>query len=331
MVEQDQNYNFNINPILNRGGQAAVEYILLLVIIVSLVLAMKKGFGKMNDFMNRYIGDYVVCLMEYGELPSLGINDASMKKHLSSGDGGGRKCDQEFAGFTFEDGRPPTTSTGGTGGAGSNGGSSSANSGKGNNSSNANKDGSGSASNGKNSGDAGSDLAGEINKDRNGSSSGRKSPYAKGQIVRSNPYGSADSGNDVGNENVRVIEDPSGGDKKKRDNGSASRTSRLNYSGGERYRAIVGNMAAEIEKRAPKKPAEARVVNQPLLGDTGSRFGPYKKTFTPPEVKPIEQIKEDNSGFGFGYIIRWLLIGGMILALIVFFGGQVMNYSNSKD
>ncbi|MBY0553345.1 hypothetical protein K2P97_02370 [bacterium] len=290
---------------------------------------MKRGFGKMNDFMNRYIGDYVVCLMEYGELPSLGINDATMKKHLSSGDGGGRKCDQEFAGFTFGEGRPPTTSTGGTGGTGSNGGSSSANSGKGNNSSNANKDGSESANKGKNGGDAGSDLAGQINRDRSGSS-GKKSAYAKGQIVRSNPYGSADSGGDVGNENVRVIEDSSGG-KKKKDSGSVSRTSRLNYSGGERYRAITGTMAAEIEKRAPKRAPAERVISQPLAGDTGSRFGPYKKTFTPPEVKEIEQIKEDNSGFGFGYIIRWLLIGGMILALIVFFGGQVMNYSNSKD
>lgn len=330
MVEQDQKYIFKTKTILNRSGQAAVEYILLLVIIVSLVLAMKKGFGKMNDFMNRYIGDYIVCLMEYGELPGLGISDAQMKKHLSTGDGGGRKCDQEFAGFTFEDGRPPVSGSGGGSGSGSTGGRSNGSNSRGNNSGNANKDGSGSKGANASGANAGDIAGGGGSSGSRGKNSGKKaSPYSKGQIVRSNAYGSADSGNDYGDDKVTVIDDPSA--KKKRDSDRGlSRTSRLNY-GSERYRAITGTMAAEIEKRAPKKPPEIKVSTRALAGETGTRFGPYKKTFTPPKVKEAQEMRDDNSGFSFGHIIRWLIIGGMILALIVFFGGQVMNYSNSKD
>lgn len=327
MVEQDQKYNFKTKSILNRSGQAAVEYILLLVIIVSLVLAMKNGFKNMNDFMNRYIGDYVVCLMEYGELPALGINDAQMKKHLSSGDGGGRKCDQEFAGFTFEDGRPPVSGSGGGSRSGSGGSSNNGNNGKGSGSGGANKDGNANKS-GSDGSDGGNGLADKMG---GGNGSGKRaSPYNKGQIIRSNAsYGSADSGNDYGDDRVKVIEDPEG--KKKKDSSSgASRTSRINYRG-DRYRAITGNMASEIEKRAPKKPTAARVSTRALAGADTNRFGPYKKTFTPPKVKEAKEIQENNDGFSFGYIIRWLMIGGMILALIVFFGGQIMNYSNSKD
>lgn len=312
-MEQDQNYNLWQNSILNRRGQAAVEYILLLVIIVSLVIGAKKAFSNLDDFINHYIGDYVVCLMEYGELPSLGVSDSTLKKHVS---GTGKSCDEKFAGFTFEDGRPPT----GGGASGSGKANSSSAGGSKNSSSSADKAGSNKSA-------AESDSNNFSAKRNNGGSKGRSSPYKRGTINRSNEFGTADASDS--DEKVRVIEDDEGSNGKRGGGRFSSR--RGSGYGGERYHAVTGNMLAEIEKTAPKKTRAPAVSVKSLPDDGGNRFGPYKKVFTPPEIKKAAEKEDDNSGFSFGYIIRWLIIAGMVLAIIIFFGSQIMNYSNSSD
>jgi hypothetical protein len=319
-VEQDQKYCFKANIIFNRSGQAAVEYILLLVIIVSLVIGATRAFGEMNKFMNKYIGEYVVCLMEYGELPSLGTTDENLKKHLASGGGSGRKCDQQFSGFTFESGRSPIGSGGGSSGSASSGKNN--NSGNKNSSGNAKKDGS-EKGGGKNSADS-------DGSDRDRGSGGKAVPYAKGTVIRSstNNYGTGDAGD--GDQKIKVIDEEEGGRGRKKDSTYYSRSSRIG-NGRDRYRAINGRMAQEIEKRQPKKAEPVRRSVRALAGDDGNRFKPYKKTLQPREIAAKEIKEDDNSGFSFGYIIRWLLIAGMILAIIVFFGSQVMNYNNSQD
>jgi hypothetical protein len=327
MVKQDQKYRLKAKIIFNPSGQAAVEYILLLVITVSLVIGATKAFRNMNDFMNRYIGEYVVCLMEYGELPSLGTTEANLKKHL--GGGSGRKCDQEFSGFTFEGGRSPLGGGGGSGGSSASGSASSAknnNSNSKNSSANASKDGSE-----KGGGKDASDSAGNADGSDRGGGSGRKAaPYAQGKIIRAstNNYGTADAGG--GDQKTKVIDEEEGGNGRKKDSNNYSSTTRVGKAN-DRYRAITGTMAKEIEKRQPKKANPVRRSVRALAGDEGNRFTPYKKVLPPREYKEKESKDDDNSSFGFGYIIRWLIIAGMVLAIIVFFGGQVMNYSNSKD
>lgn len=268
--------------------------------------------------MSHYIGDYVVCLMEYGELPSLGVADATQKNHLS---GTGRSCDTQFENFSFADGRPSIgskSSSSGTGG------------GKNNSPSGDNKNSAGSADKagrGKKSG-AGSDSDDRLT--RNRASSGRSSPYTAGAIRRSGSSSTTD-GSDSGNQKVRVIADDEAELRGDRRNGYGAVTRGKRYGGNDKYRAITGSMAAEIEKNAPKKARTPTSATVKINGEGENRFGPYKKIFIPPEAKKIPTKEDDNSGFGFGYIIRWLLIAGMILAIIVFFGGQIMNYSNSKE
>lgn len=322
----ERNRTFTSERILHQSGQAVVEYILLLIVIVSLVIGAAKAFGNLNSFMNAYIGDYIVCLMEYGELPSLGVSDSKQKNH--SGGSSGKSCDQQFAGFTFESGRPPTGGSSSTmGGQGSRSGnrggenrSNSTNSGSNKNSS---KNAENSSSK-KNNADGGSGNRGNV-------ATKNSSPYATGQINRSNAnYGTSDGDLSPGNKKIKIIEEQEELGKKKSDAYGETSRSRRRGNGQEKYRAITGQMAAEIEKKLAKKSGPTRSVRT-LAGDTGNRFGPYKKTFTPPETKTREIKNDDNSGFSFGYIIRWLIIGGMLLALIIFFGGQIMNYSNSKD
>jgi hypothetical protein len=56
----------------NNSGQAMVEYILLLVISVVLVTGLMLQFSKpLQFFIKDYMGNYVQCLLDTGELPDL--------------------------------------------------------------------------------------------------------------------------------------------------------------------------------------------------------------------------------------------------------------------
>lgn len=92
-------------------GQAVVEYVLVLVVAVSIILG---GIYQLNSafktWANNYFGNYLACLLETGELPTI------------SGTGGDSGlCNQFFKPFTLADGRPlvqPGQFAGGDGGGG---------------------------------------------------------------------------------------------------------------------------------------------------------------------------------------------------------------------
>jgi hypothetical protein len=81
----------------SQSGQAAIEYILVLVVVVSIALGV---MYQLNDAMKKYVqsyfGDYVACLLETGELPSLG----------GSGGINADTCDAEYEAFSLQNGRP---------------------------------------------------------------------------------------------------------------------------------------------------------------------------------------------------------------------------------
>ena len=73
-----------------------MEYILLLVITVSLILSLTgQFFTPFKRFINNYMGDYVSCLLETGEFPSTG------------GSATDSECDFKFEPATLANGRPP--------------------------------------------------------------------------------------------------------------------------------------------------------------------------------------------------------------------------------
>lgn len=90
---------------LNQAGQAVLEYILVLVVIVSIILGILYQFNDaFKNFLDSYFGDYIACLLETGELPSLG------------GDGPGQaECIPPFQDFNIASGQ--SLQTGGGGGA----------------------------------------------------------------------------------------------------------------------------------------------------------------------------------------------------------------------
>ncbi len=329
-MKQDQNLTKKINfsCLDNQSGQALVEYVLLLIITVSLLLAAKGLFVGTQEFIKSYAGNYIVCLMEYGELPQLGVNNDDLKKHQ-----GKPNCVAKFSiagGATLTGG----SSSGGSGSfntnsAANNKSSQLANNGKNSASgANAGKDGkTGSGKNGSDSTDADSDGAGGGRGGRGGSSGS----YANGRINRGGGAGVTDgaAGSPDGDK-VRVI-DGRGDDLAFGKNGDYDRSSRVVYKN-NRYKAITGQMYDEIEKttkKEPRKPTSRKVAS--VKEEEAFRPGPRKSAFTPPERKPQAEYQDKDENFSFGYLLKWLLIAGMVIAIIIFFGGQVLNYSNSDN
>lgn len=283
----------------------------------------------MNSFMSDFLGEYIVCLMEYGELPSLGVQDNDLKKH--EGGSGSKKCDfTKYAGNVNFPG----------GGSAFAGGSGSGSGGGGNNGRNGSSGKGANASQG-----SGADKTSNQNSEEssNGGKSGggrgslarpRGSPaYARGQITRSSDrHSTADSAQDLNDGKVKVIEDKSG--DKKQSLGESDRESSLGRSrrgqyGDRKYKAISGTMADEIEKTSKtsqRKPSSTVLATS----EDGYRFMPLKRTFTPPETAKIKEEKIDE-GFSFGNFLKWLIIAGIAIAAFILFGGQVMNYSNSDS
>lgn len=74
---------------------------LILICVVALILAAMFQFNDaIKVWANNYFGDYLTCLLETGELPSIGG---------APGDSG--VCNQYFKPFSLKDGRPFKTST----------------------------------------------------------------------------------------------------------------------------------------------------------------------------------------------------------------------------
>lgn len=98
----------------SESGQGIIEYILILVVTVALILgAMYKFNSAFKEFSLNYFGNYLSCLLETGELPTIGG---------TPGDTG--ICNSLFSAFDLSKGRQLKGGTGQTdsGGGGGRGG-----------------------------------------------------------------------------------------------------------------------------------------------------------------------------------------------------------------
>lgn len=274
--------NRDKNPIecalKNQRGQAIVEYILILVATVGLILG---GIYQLNSafkaWANNYFGNYLACLLETGELPT-----------ISGGGGNGGLCNEIFKPFSLAEGRPLVsnykapegTSTSSSRSRGSREGSRSAGGG--------------------------------------GGYSGGGGRFTAGRSKSSSPS-SAGGGGKKSSTLTNT------GNIKPSDYGVSGRTTYRRQDAGIRTR-LDNRVAFENEQDRPLKRSVAGWAKPPGEGNGKSPRIRLKKT----DLKK-KQGPEADTSLTLPNFLRFLVIAGIIIALIVFLGGQGLQIGKSME
>jgi hypothetical protein len=270
---------------VSQAGQAVVEYLLMLIMTVSIIMGILYQFNDaFRNFLDSYFGDYIACLLETGELPSLGGQGPNKSE-----------CNRGFASFSLANGRPSKASSGGSSskGSGSNSSSPPASSGT-------------SSSNSKGSRPARFNSSNApANADAFGSDSNRNRP-AKQNV----------------NNNQQL------GDEK----GLGSGTSDGGASGGGRRivnKKIIylgdNYLTADALKKKERKVSIGKKSKgeREMMNLRKARF----ELQVPESKRPLAT--EEKQGFSFALLIKILLIGGILIVLFIFLGGQALQIKKS--
>lgn len=265
-----------VNILGSQRGQGIVEYILVLVVSVSLILG---GMYQLNSafktWATNYFGNYLACLLEAGELPS-----------ISGAGGDSGVCNQMFKPFSLADGRPliPGTNAGAEsakGGAGA---------------------GAVERSQGYTVGGGGS---GSFSGRGFGRGAGPRGFTAKG---RGGKGGGATFTGNTGTADY---------------GGYGTTNRRLDV----RVKTTLDNKFAfedEREKSERKKSASS-MRKGPEEGGKAPRIR-VKKSDRKRDIAATE-----DTGLNIPNFLRYLIIAGIILALVVFLGGQTLQIGKSMD
>lgn len=284
----------------NRSGQAMIEYVLILIISVTMLFLAKGLFSNLNNYMSKYIGTYFKCLISQGELPALGVSDGDLQKHLTAG----YKCSIGYEGTVVASG--------------------SAN-------------GSAAASNGSTkalSANQGSTAATAAS--RGGSTAGKskKEPKKRNKSFSVNDNSSDDSNRFSSLQNRS--EPYKTGDSADDDSGQVRSVPMAVSSeprSSEKYRAVNGRLQESILNKT-RGGLQSRRDNQTRLlssNEESLRPGPRRHKLNPPTRAVASATEEIDTELGFGYFMKWIMIAGIGIVIFIFFGGQIMNYSNSDS
>lgn len=272
-------HKFDQGLIGNQQGQGIIEYILILVVTVALILGLVVQFNTaFQVWANNYFGEYLSCLLETGELPSI----EGQPGNISS------TCDEAFEPFSLAKGRPAKGFQNvGSNRGGSTPSTSAASSEK--ESSSASNGSVARSSRGRSGGKFGSSTAG-------GGAGGRKGVFAPGE--ESSYTGSTEMGSYT---MVRKNES-------------------VGFTSAERIRT---GYVLDREKKEKKTSGPIKV---------GKNTGVEKQERM--KINPKAAVKRDvasDTPWSFGDYLRYLIIAAIIIALVIFFGGQALQISKSMD
>lgn len=263
----------------SESGQAVVEYILVLVVTLGIILGVMYQFSSaFKKYVQSYFGEYVACLLETGELPTLGGEDGA-----NAG-----ICNASFEPFSLKNGRP-LADTGSSGDSSS--GSGGANGAR-------NRSG-GRRGNGLNTSKVTRGMMGRNGEAVSGeSSSSSGDSDNKKRIVKryvSNPSYSFRTQRRLEEGQMRLSNKWNAGteDKEKK-----PFTATIDASGSKGSPKMRGRkLAVDLSKFNPKKPID---------GDVGLELS-------------------------FGDYIRYIIIFGIIIMIVIFFGGQLMQIKKNYE
>ncbi len=279
----------------SQAGQAVLEYILVLVVTVSIILGTLYQFSDaFKEFLDGYFGDYIACLLETGELPSLGGQGPNQSECV-------------MPNFSLDAGDALQSSSDGSSDSGSRGGRSSSN----RNSSTTGSEDSSSDSSGRNTRSARPSRFTGSGGASNGESVGGSSASMRPSSIRkrADAQGNSSSGFEAG----------------------ASEGSVGGRRGNRRSRKRVVYLGESYLDNDAKKKKESAVIGKASKSKKSSEV----KNLRNPKFKldlPEERVvasEADLSGFSFGALIKMMLILGIIIAIFIFLGGQALQIKKS--
>ncbi|MCB9072590.1 MAG: hypothetical protein H6623_03145 [Bdellovibrionaceae bacterium] len=265
----------------NQSGQAVLEYILVLVIVVGIILStMYQLNTAFKKYVQSYFGEYIACLLETGELPSLGSGEGANKEI----------CSSAYEPFSLKNGRPLAG--------------------------------------------GGSDKGGK---------KGSKTPLYKGSGP--NKYSSSRN-NNLNNSgvtrNMSALngESVSGSGKENKDESSkkafrksakadADITFRRRQFRQQHKIPVSGYFKMQDDKG--QKDTPPRKVT--ATGKHSRADGQARKIAV--DMNKFRTLASDDSGLGMNLSLsdymRYLLIGGLIIMIVIFFGGQIMQLTKNWE
>lgn len=285
------NFTCPAGPSHAMKGQAVVEYILMLVVTLTLVIGVAtKLIPQLRDFMQNYAGAYVVCLLETGELPpplTLSLNPQCSIENMEAA---GR--------LNASGGSSGTTGSSGSG-QGNQQGSTNQNS---NTPAAANRSGGSSSSprqiSGANTGTDGNS---------NGSAAGGSQSKSGDKLAAA----ANSASNGVNNLN-NLTEVPYAAQK---DNGSG-------ISG-----YVKNPNSANLKDKNIKPTAKLKKDNK--IGGENLRKGSFSAPISKNKERGLSNADDVSLGFQFGKYLRYFIIAGLLLALILMVGTQINSLRKS--
>ncbi len=276
-----------MRPSRAQSGQATTEYILLLVVVVAIIGGGLYQFNTaFQSFVQSYFGAYLACLLETGELPSLGGQASPLSDPGS--------CNSQFQAFSLANGRPLNPGASSSSSTGS-GGLNSASSG----------------ANGRPNGNGNLTMM---------PMGGMRITFSQSpSLFAANPPGS----NNGKNGKKSSDQDQIGGDAiTNLEGGDNGRIIRIPLSESEGFNNW-GEDDSEKEKTKilVHKAAIAKAQNP------SSHTPLIKASRTIASAQKPASI----SGFSFSNLIRYLIIAVMIIAIVIFIGGQILQVTKSLE
>lgn len=300
------------------SGQAIIEYVLLLVIVVSIILGIMHQFSDAFRKYTRGMFDpengYIVCLLETGVLP------------------GDATCQDQFAAFSLSNGKALVSGGGGSGG-GSGGGPSGQSSNPGSRGPGGGAGGSGTRPGDRNASRAeeggGAGAGGEIR-----SSGGNGATY-----VGDGGGGGGGGGRGFLRPRSTKVGQMAASSKEESSLGGAdsllgksNSTAVATMTASGKAKPLARGFAyMEDEKSSESTAARAPITSVGKNGDDGGGSLRPKKAVENVSRGPSQEMKVNEGSFGFGDFIRYLLIIAVIIAILLFFGGQLLQMSKSWE
>ncbi len=287
----------------SQSGQAITEYILILVVVIGVILGTVYQFNDaFKVYLNNYFGEYIACLLETGELPTI---------ETAPGDSG--ICTQLFKPFSLADGRPLIKKGSGGGGTSKTPGSGkNSDSTKTGQSSSSSKSGSGGGAGGSTRSSGGGGGSGGSGS--RGFSEGRNSSFGS-KIHRHSGTGSSSS------EKGAYTGSTDAGDYGSRNN-VTSRRSRSD----SRQRL---DTKFAFDKEETEKTSRVPLLNTRAIAGN-SNLTKSKTLINRKSLKGDIRV-EDDEPFTFGSFLRILLIIALIIGLVVTLGGQFLQIGKSSE